>query len=331
MAKLACVFPGQGSQSVGMGLDLYNSFGEARSAFDTIDKIACKSLSKLCFEGPEAELKKTINTQPTILAASLAAWACYKSQGGRAPDFVAGHSLGEITAMVAANALSLEEAVLLVQERAMLMEDCPKGAMAAVLGIGGEALEAICVKASGEIRDGLANKQGDASSLDELDHVVIVANFNTNDQLVISGAETAVAKASDLAKAAGGKVIPLPVGGAFHSPLMRRASEKFGVTLSQMLIEDPSCPVVQNFDGKPSESGQVLRDKLSQQMGSSVRWFSSVEYMIAQGVDTFVEIGPGRVLAGTIKKIDKNVKIFNVSDAQSLQATLHALEQVPAL
>ncbi len=318
MGKLACIFPGQGSQSVGMGLDLFNSYTEAKSTFVEIDRFANSNLSKLCFEGPEADLKKTINTQPTILAASLAAWACYKAQGGPAPDFVAGHSLGEITALVAAEALQIEEAVVLVQERAMLMEECPAGAMSAVLGVAAEALEECCKKATEELQTNGAT---------ELESVVIVANFNTRDQLVISGNPNAVQKAGELAKAAGGKVIPLPVGGAFHSPLMRRAAEQFTVTLDQMAVDDPICPVIQNFDGKPSTSGSDLRKKLSKQMDNAVRWYTSVEYMIEQGVDTFVEIGPGKVLVGTIKKIDRTKKLLNVSDSQTLTATIEALKQ----
>jgi [acyl-carrier-protein] S-malonyltransferase len=318
MGKLACIFPGQGSQSVGMGLDLYSSVPEAKKAFENIDRFAGVKLSTLCFEGPESELKKTVNTQPTILAASLAAWACYKALGGPSPDFVAGHSLGEITALVAANALSVQEAVVLVQERALLMEECPPGAMSAVLGVPADTLEKCCSQATEEFVGKLA---------EDIDPVVIVANFNTRDQLVISGNPEAVVRAGELAKAAGGKVIPLPVGGAFHSPLMNRAAQKFTITLDQMNIEDPCCPVVQNYDGKPSLKGEEIRRKLSRQMDSAVRWVTSVEYMIEQGVDTFVEIGPGKVLVGTIKKIDRNVKLFSINDAPTLQGTVAALAQ----
>jgi [acyl-carrier-protein] S-malonyltransferase len=165
----------------------------------------------------------------------------------------------------------------------------------------------------------------------EIQAVVIVANLNTKDQLVISGNPDAVTKAGELATAAGGKVIPLPVGGAFHSPLMQGAADKFKVTLDQVAIENPSCPVVQNFDGQPSTTADQLRSKLSKQMANAVRWCASVEHMIAQGVDTFVEIGPGKVLVGTVKKIDKAPKLFNVYDAQTLQATIEGLKQtVPA-
>jgi [acyl-carrier-protein] S-malonyltransferase len=316
MGKLACIFPGQGSQSVGMGLELFNQYPEAKRTFEEIDNFAGNKLSKLCFEGPESELKRTINTQPTILSASIAAWTCYQALGGRKPDFVAGHSLGEITALVAANALRIEDAIVLVQERAILMEECPKGAMSAVLGVAADRLEELCKKTS---------EQMQAEGASQNDAVVIVANFNTRDQLVISGSPEAVGKAGGLAKEAGGKVIPLPVGGAFHSPLMVRAAQQFNVTLNQVAIENPNCPIVQNFDAKPSTSSEEIRQKLRQQMDNAVRWCGSIEYLLGQGVDTFVEIGPGKVLVGTVKKIDRSAKLFNVFDPQTLQATIDGL------
>jgi [acyl-carrier-protein] S-malonyltransferase len=310
MAKLACVFPGQGSQSVGMGLDLFNTNEPAKSTFAKIDQIAGRSLSTLCFEGPEEELKRTINTQPTILATSLAAWASYQALGGPAPDFVAGHSLGEISALVAASALSLEDAVKLVDKRSTLMENCPKGAMTAVLGMAPDALEALCQEASTESEQ------------------VVVANFNTKDQLVISGDPAAVARAGALVKERSGKAIPLPVGGAFHSPLMSSAAVEFGKTLADCQFTDATCGVVQNYDAQVSKSANELKAKLAKQMESPVRWTATVEFLVAQGVDTIVEIGPGKVLAGLVKKIDRSVKISNVSDSESLKATIAALNAV---
>jgi [acyl-carrier-protein] S-malonyltransferase len=322
MGKLACIFPGQGSQSVGMGLDLFNAHTASKQVFEQVNACAGQTLSKLCFEGPEAELKRTINTQPTILATSLAAWAAYKALGGLQPDFVAGHSLGEFTALVASESLSLKDAVLLVKKRAELMEDCAKGAMSAVLGVPAEKLEEVCKEASGLLK---------SEGLPDEECVVIVANFNTRDQLVISGSPTAVTKAGELAKASGGKVIPLPVGGAFHSPLMVPAAKQFAQALEQATVADPKTSIVQNFDAMPTKSAQEVRSKLTQQMDHAVRWYASVEYMISQGVDTFVEIGPGKVLVGTIKKIDKNCKLFNVNDAASLQATIDGLKQLVAI
>ncbi len=310
MAKLACVFPGQGSQSVGMGLDLFNNFAEAKTTYDQIDAVAGRALSTLCFEGPEAELKRTINTQPTILATSLAAWACYEKLGGPKPDFVAGHSLGEISALVVAQVLSLEDAVKLVDKRSTLMENCPKGAMTAVLGVAPDALENICVEAS------------------TTDEVVVVANFNTKDQLVISGNPEAVARAGALVKTRSGKAISLPVGGAFHSPLMSGAAKEFSQALENCQFADATCGVVQNFDAQVSKQASELKAKLAKQMESPVRWTATVEFLVAQGVDTIVEIGPGKVLAGLVKKIDKSVKVLNVSDSESLKTTIAALQAV---
>jgi len=310
MAKLACVFPGQGSQSVGMGLDLFNNCAQAKTTFANIDKIAGRSLSQLSFEGPEAELKRTVNTQPTILAVSLAAWACYQDMAGPVPDFVAGHSLGEITALVAAAALSLEDAVKLVDKRSALMESCPKGAMTAVLGMAASDLETLCLEAS---------KEGES---------VVVANFNTRDQLVISGNAEAVARAGALVKERSGKAIPLPVGGAFHSPLMATASREFAQTLAACQFTDAICGVVQNYDAQVTTDAAVLKEKLSRQMESPVRWTATVELLVSLGVDTIVEIGPGKVLSGLVKKIDRSVKILNVSDSESLKATITALKAV---
>lgn len=307
--KIACLFPGQGSQSVGMGQDLNGNFAEARSTFESIDKIAGRELSRLCFEGPEEELRRTINTQPTILAASLAAWQCYQVAGGPMPSFVAGHSLGEFTALVAAEALSLQEAVTLVDLRSRLMESCPKGAMSAVIGLDKDTLQDACNKAT----------SGDS--------VVIIANFNTREQLVISGSPDAVAKAGELAKAAGGKVIPLPVGGAFHSPLMASAASEFEKQIKQGNLNNAKFPVIQNVDAKPSMQAGEIQAKLAKQMPSAVLWCDTVEFMLSQGVDTFVEIGPGKVLAGTVKKIDKQACTFNIYDGATLESTLTALQQ----
>jgi len=322
MSKIACLFPGQGSQSVGMGLDLFNTYEEARSSFNLIDSLAGRLLSRLCFEGPEQELKRTINTQPTILAVSLAAWRCYQLKQGPEPAFLAGHSLGEFSALVAGRVLSLETAVALVERRAKLMEECPTGAMSAVLGLSAELVAECCQAAQAE-----AASAGSA----EPDEVVVVANFNTREQLVISGGPAAVARASERAKAGGGKVIALPVGGAFHSPLMASAAQEFQQELEKHDFSDAQIAVVQNFDARGSRSGLSIKEKLMKQMPSSVRWCESIEHMVSEGVDTFVEIGPGKALAGMVKKICRSAQVFNIYDAASLQSTIDQLRAAIAV
>jgi [acyl-carrier-protein] S-malonyltransferase len=323
MGKLAFVFPGQGSQSVGMGLDLANNFDAAKTTFADIDKIAGRSLSTLCFEGPEEELKRTINTQPTIMATSLAALTAFVSQGkGKLPepDFVAGHSLGEITALCAASVLTLPDAIRLVEKRASLMESCPKGAMAAVLKMPVATLESLC----SEVQETL-KKEGASDN----EAVVLIANYNTKDQLVISGAPGAVTRAATLVKERGGKAIPLPVGGAFHSPLMSGAASEFAQLLESVDFAEAKFEVVQNFDARGTANALQLKEKLAKQMESPVRWTSCVEYLVAQGVDTIVEIGPGKVLTGLVKKIDESVRVYNVFDSESLKLTAQSILTVP--
>jgi [acyl-carrier-protein] S-malonyltransferase len=311
MGKIACLFPGQGSQAIGMGKDFQIEFPSVARLFDDIDQLAGRSLSKLCFEGPAEELRRTVNTQPTILAASLAAWTSYEANGGPAPDYVAGHSLGEFTALFAAQVLNLKSVIPLVQERAQLMEVCPTGAMSAVIGLPAETLTKLCQEVS------------DSRKADG--HIVVIANFNTREQIVVSGHPDAVLDLGIAAKGAGGKVIPLPVGGAFHSPLMEDASSKFDAVIAKTNFEEARIPVLQNYSAKPSTSASVIKDAISKQMRNSVRWCESIEYMLAQGVDCFIEIGPGRALTGMIKKIDRSAKTFNIEDRTSLTETLAQL------
>lgn len=313
MTKIACLFPGQGSQSVGMGKDLFENFEDARKLFGEIDQYADRSLSHLCFEGPQDALKRTINTQPTILAASVVAWQCYRQAGGPKPAYVAGHSLGELSAMYAAGVLSLPAVVFLVEKRAQLMEACPAGAMSAVLGLKIEQLNELCSQ--------VVQEAGGGS-----EKVVVVANLNTREQLVISGDPASVAACGSKAKSAGGKVIPLPVGGAFHSPLMKEAAEEFKALISQSQFSNAEFPVVQNYNARSATEGSTLKEVLSMQMSNSVRWCQTVEYLLAQGVTDFVEIGPGKALSGMVKKIDKGARVHNVEDSSSLKQTMTSLQ-----
>jgi [acyl-carrier-protein] S-malonyltransferase len=310
--KVACVFPGQGSQSVGMGLDLYKQFSAAKKIFEQIDHIAGRSLSNLCFNGPAEDLKHTINTQSAILAVSLAAWECYRQAGGPLPAFVAGHSLGEFSALYAAKVLELDSVIGLVEKRGQLMEQCPPGAMSAILSIKFERLKELCTAVT-------------ATSNNDDKTVVVIANFNTEEQLVISGDPQSVSSVGEQAKAEGAKVIPLPVGGAFHSPLMARAAEEFGQTLSQYHFADAHYPVVQNVVAIAQTNSTIIKNTLDKQMTNSVLWYTTIKFMLEQGVTHFIEIGPGKVLSGMIKRISKTAQLYNVEDSASLNTTIAAL------
>jgi [acyl-carrier-protein] S-malonyltransferase len=316
MSKIACIFPGQGSQSVGMGLDFFNHSSAARKIFELADGCCRTSLSKITFEGPESELKRTLYTQPAILAVSLSAWHAYFEAGGPEPEFVAGHSLGEYTALVSAGVIAPEDAIKLVVQRARLMESCPPGAMSAVIGSTQQVVEECCQKVSAEL-----------GGADNGNEVVVIANYNTAEQLVISGSPGAVQKASQLLKESGGKVIPLVVGGAFHSPLMKLAADEFVHHIESARFSNAAYPVVQNVDAQPSQDANVIKEKLSKQIASSVRWSQTIQYMLIQGVDTFVEIGPGKALSGMVKKLSKDAGVFSVSDMETLKAVISQLSE----
>lgn len=303
---IAFVFPGQGSQHVGMGRDLFEASAAARAVFEQADAALGFSLTQLCFEGPEAALTATENAQPALLTCSIAALAALREAGYAAePALVAGHSLGEYSALVAAGAFDLATGVRLVRRRGELMAEAHQGGMAAVIGMDEDALEAVCADAS------------------ESHEPVVIANYNSPGQLVISGATAAIERASALAKARGAKrALPLKVSAAFHSPLMRAAAEELAPAIAEAAIADAQVPVVSNVLASPLSNAKQVHAELVAQVTSPVRWIASVQYMAAHGVDTFIEIGPGTVLTGLIKRIEPSAQLVNVGDLASLRAFL---------
>ena len=310
--KIAFLFPGQGSQSVGMGQDLYENYESAKSVFETADNVLNKSISTICFEGPEEDLKQTVNTQPCIVTMSIAAMKALTSQIGIKPDYVAGHSLGEYCAMYTAGVMSLENTLKAIQKRADLMGATKGGSMAAVLNASEE-----------QLRAGL--KEG--SKVGYVD----VANYNSPAQVVITGDENAVKAASDYMLANGvRRVVPLAVSGAFHSKFMENAGHEFASFISDVELNDASIPVVTNVDAEPTTNSSDFREKMPKQIYSSVHWTQTIEKMVSDGGEIFIEIGPGKVLAGLNKKIAPDAVVYNVYDKASLDATVSALSEMMA-
>lgn len=305
MTKYAFIFPGQGSQHAGMGRELAENFKSAALAFEEADDALGFSLSKLCFDGPEEELKLTANTQPAILAASVAALRALKDESPLTPAFVAGHSLGEYSALVASGALDFADALRTVRARGSFMQDAVPvgvGAMAAILGVEPELLAEICAEAA----------QGE---------VVSPANFNSPGQIVIAGHTGAVNRAIEIAKGRGfRKAMLLPVSAPFHCALMQPAADRLAGTLEAVQVNPMVTPVVSNVEATPNGDAARVKPLLVTQVCSPVLWDASVKRMVADGVTRFVEIGPGKVLAGLVKRIEKEAVALNVQDAAGVKA-----------
>ena len=300
----AFVFPGQGSQYAGMGRDVAEKYPVARRVFDDIDRVLGFSLSRLCFEGPEDQLKLTENTQPAILAVSSAIHAVLEERGVARRDLVAGHSLGEYSAIVSVGGLTPAEAAAIVRMRGRFMQEAVpvgSGAMAALIGPSVEQAREIC--------DEAANGE-----------VVSVANINAPGQIVIAGTKAAVDRAIEVAKKKGvRRALPLPVSAPFHCALMEPAAEKLRPLLEQAPIKDLWVALVSNVDASPIGTATAVRNALLRQVASPVRWVESVQKMIGMGVRRFVEVGPGSVLTGLIKRIDPSMELINVSDVASIE------------
>ena len=312
MGKLAFIFPGQGAQKAGMGKDLAGAFPEAKAVFDQVDAALGEKLSTLCFEGPDEQLKLTANTQPAILTVSVAA-AAVLAKAGIAPDFVAGHSLGEYSALVAAGAISAADAARSVRARGTFMQEAVpqgQGAMSAVLGLAPAKVKEIC--------DAVAAETG---------AVVAPANYNEPGQTVIAGAAAAVEAAGAKLKAAGAKrVLPLPVSAPFHCALMEPVKARLEPVLRAVAWRAPAVPVVTNVEAKPNQDAGRIVPLLVEQVTASVRWTECVEELSRLGVTRVVEIGPGKALTGMVKRIAPEIEALNVEDGASLEKTLAALK-----
>lgn len=310
MAKTAYIFPGQGSQAVGMGKDLFDNYASAREIFEQADETLGLSLSEMCFSGNEEDLQLTANTQPAILTTSVAAYRAMLAEGFAKPDYVAGHSLGEYSALVAAGVLDFADAVKTVRKRGTYMQEAVPvgvGAMAAILGSTVETIERACADA--------ANGQ-----------VCSPANINSPSQVVIAGDTDAVDRACELLKERGAKrAVKLNVSAPFHCALMMPAQERLTNDLAALAYDGVGFPIVHNVDAAVNSDSSLVCEKLTLQVSSPVRWLQSVQRMVADGVSTMVEVGPGKVLSGLVRQIDRDVRCLNVENSESLRNTLETL------
>ena len=310
MAKLAYIFPGQGSQSVGMGKDLFDNFPAAREVFEEADDALGFSLSEMCFAGDEADLQLTANTQPAILTTSFAAFRAMQAENFPMPDYVAGHSLGEYSALVAAGAMNFSDAVKTVRNRGKYMQEAVPpgvGAMAAILGLPLETVEVACAEAA----------EGEICS---------PANINSPAQIVIAGNAEAVDRAIEILKQRGAKrAIKLNVSAPFHCDLMLPAQEKLARDLQEIKFRDLKFPVIENVSAQENTNGERVPEALTEQVSKPVQWAQSIENLILQEVDTFVEVGAGKVLSGLVRQINRDVRNLNVENSESLKKSLESL------
>lgn len=343
--QVAFLFPGQGSQAVGMGADIYAQSPAARRVFDSVDEALGFPLSTLCFQGPEAHLRETINTQPAIVTDSLALLAAFQESlspeksswaSPLIPAFTAGHSVGEYAALVTSGALDLTDAARLVRERGRLMHHegtiCPSS-MAAVIGMDEATLQEVCQQATEQALSALPSVGATLEVARSARHPgeghVIVANYNAPGQIVISGEQRALTVAMELAKARGAKrVIPLNVSAAFHSPVMQPAAEGLTQVVATASIRDAAIPIISNITATPITSAQAIQNELPQQIASPVQWVRSIEYMANAGVTTFIEIGPGQALTGMVKRIVKGATTLNIGNATELDKVVGLVREM---
>lgn len=336
--RVAFLFPGQGSQTVGIGADIYATSTAAKRVFESVDEALGFPLSTLCFQGPEETLRKTINAQPAIVTVSLAYLAAFQEalsasasswSSPLSPAFTAGHSVGEFASLVVSGALDLKGTVHLVRERGRLMDieevACP-GSMAAIIGMEAESLQEICQ----EVTRQLAAERAETSHPGQ--GQVMVANYNAPGQIIISGEQRALEQAVELAKVRGAKkVIPLSVSGAFHSPVMYPAVAGMTQALATAPLHAPTLPIISNITATPLTNTQELRSELAQQLATSVQWTRSIEYLRDAGVTTFIEIGPGQALASMIKRIVKGTKVINIGTIAEIEKAVAYIREMELL